>query len=69
MRLDSAAPLSYAERKTGGFASPSRDGFAFIVDGTLLRQSGVVKVSLITDTFSPHAGARDVMTVAALCAI
>ncbi len=49
MRLDSVTPLSYAVRKNGSFASPPHDGFAFVVDATVLRQSRTVKVSFITD--------------------
>ena len=37
VRFDSVAPLSCVERKIGSFASPSRDGFAFVVEATVLR--------------------------------
>lgn len=49
MRFDSVTPLSYAVRKNGSFASPPHDGFAFVVDATVLRYSRTVKVSFITD--------------------
>ena len=51
VRFDSVTPLSCVERKIGSFASPSRDGFAFVVDPTVLRYFRTVKVSWITDTF------------------
>ena len=51
VRFDSVTPLSCVERKTGSFASPSRDGFAFVVDATVLRYVGTVKASLIADRF------------------
>ena len=50
VRLDSATPLSRRKCKTGGFASLSRDRFAFVVDATVLRLSQTVNVSLIADT-------------------
>jgi hypothetical protein len=51
VRFDSVTPLSYVDRKTGSFASPSSDGFAFVVDATVLRYWRTVKASLIADRF------------------
>lgn len=49
VRFDSVTPLSYVQRKTGSFASPSRDGFAFVVEATVLRYLYEVKVSSLAD--------------------